>query len=55
LFDWGFVLAEEVLTKQVFYHLRHICSPFCFGYFGDELFAQAGSYLDSPNLSLPRS
>jgi hypothetical protein len=29
------VLAQQVLTKQLLYHISHTCSPFFSGYFGD--------------------
>jgi hypothetical protein len=31
----GFVLAKQVLEKQVLYYLSHISSLFCSGYLGD--------------------
>jgi hypothetical protein len=34
-FDLHFMLAEQVLAKQAFYHLSHTSSPFCSHYFED--------------------
>jgi hypothetical protein len=31
----GFSPQGFMLAKQVLYHLSHISSPFCYGYFGD--------------------
>jgi hypothetical protein len=51
------VLANQVLEKQMLYHLSHI--SFCSGYFGDEfglmncLHGVASNY--NPHLSLPSS
>jgi hypothetical protein len=35
IFIYYIFWQDFVLTKQVLYHLSHVSSPFCSGYFGD--------------------